>query len=53
MRCSYRYYDLSCLKKESNRLQTQYDLATQTDTMLEYQIDTYGGKLSEERPKPI
>ncbi|KAL9620303.1 MAG: hypothetical protein Q9160_005202 [Pyrenula sp. 1 TL-2023] len=24
-------------------LPTQYDLATQTDTMLEYQIDTYGG----------
>ena len=26
-------------------LQTQYDLATQADTMLEYQIDTFGGEL--------
>ena len=26
-------------------LPTQYDLSTQADTMLEYQIDTYGGEL--------
>lgn len=27
-------------------LQTNYDLSTQADTMLEYQIDTYGGESS-------
>lgn len=27
-------------------LKTKYDLATQADTMLEYQIDTFGGECS-------
>ena len=34
-------------------LQTEFDLAEQEDTMLQYQIDTFGGKSCCNRPRSL